>query len=60
VRTAMSETFLREMEEQGQQVAPLGRVAEPEEIASLVLYLVSEPARYVTGDIIPIDGGELL
>ena len=60
VRTAMSETFLREMEEQGQQVAPLGRVAEPEEIASLVLYLVSEPARYVTGDVIPIDGGELL
>jgi len=60
VRTAMSETDLREMDEQGQQITPLGRVAEPSEIANLVVYLVSDQARYVTGDVIRIDGGELL
>jgi NAD(P)-dependent dehydrogenase (short-subunit alcohol dehydrogenase family) len=60
VRTAMAETELREMAERGQPINPLGRVAEPDEIASLVLYLASDLARYVTGDVIPIDGGELL
>ncbi|GLY69664.1 SDR family NAD(P)-dependent oxidoreductase [Amycolatopsis taiwanensis] len=36
---------------------PLGRLAEPEEVASAVLYLVSPPARFVTGQVIYVDGG---
>ena len=36
---------------------PLGRLAEPEEVASAVLYLASEPARFVTGQILFVDGG---
>jgi 2-deoxy-D-gluconate 3-dehydrogenase len=36
---------------------PLGRPAEPEEIAAAVLYLASEPARIVTGHTILVDGG---
>jgi gluconate 5-dehydrogenase len=36
---------------------PLGRLAEPEEVASAVLYLASEPARFVTGQIVFVDGG---
>jgi len=36
---------------------PLGRVAEPEDIASLVLYLCSGGASWVTGQNIVIDGG---
>jgi NAD(P)-dependent dehydrogenase (short-subunit alcohol dehydrogenase family) len=36
---------------------PLGRLAEPEEVASAVLYLASEPARFITGQILFVDGG---
>ncbi len=34
----------------------VSRFAKPEEIASLVKYLISDEAAYITGDIIPIDG----
>jgi 3-oxoacyl-[acyl-carrier protein] reductase len=36
---------------------PMGRVATPEEFAPLVAFLCGEPARYVTGQTIAIDGG---
>ena len=36
---------------------PLGRVAEPDEIAQTVAFLASESAAYITGAVIPIDGG---
>ena len=37
--------------------SPLGRVAAPEDIASVVEFLLSDKANYVTGAIIPADGG---
>jgi NAD(P)-dependent dehydrogenase (short-subunit alcohol dehydrogenase family) len=38
---------------------PMGRMAEPEEVASLVHFLVSPSAAYLTGSIYAIDGGSL-
>ena len=44
------------LEESG-AVLPLGRVAQPEEIASAVLFLISDDASFVTGITLPVDGG---
>jgi NAD(P)-dependent dehydrogenase (short-subunit alcohol dehydrogenase family) len=39
---------------------PLNRIAQPEEMAGAVLYLVSPAASYTTGACLPVDGGYLL
>jgi 2-deoxy-D-gluconate 3-dehydrogenase len=38
---------------------PLGRFGQPEEIADVIAFLLSDDARYVTGAVIPVDGGYL-
>jgi 3-oxoacyl-[acyl-carrier protein] reductase len=38
---------------------PLGRIAEPEEVANLVTYLASDLAHFVNGTMIEIDGGQM-
>ena len=39
---------------------PLGRTAQPEEMAGTVLYLVSDASAFATGSCIPVDGGYLI
>jgi len=43
--------------EQAAGRVPLGRVGEPEDIADVILFLASDQARYVTGQVIVADGG---
>ena len=38
----------------------LKRVAQPEDIAGVVVFLASEDARWITGDILRVDGGSKL
>ena len=40
------------------RTVPLGRIAEPEDIADVVLFLVSEQARYMCGALVEVNGGK--
>jgi NAD(P)-dependent dehydrogenase (short-subunit alcohol dehydrogenase family) len=46
--------------ERGKTTHPIGRVGTPEEVAALVLYLLSSDASWITGACMPIDGGRAL
>ncbi len=50
---ALGEEHMRAFEAQ----VPLGRVARPDEIADAVGFLASEGAGYITGAVLPVDGG---
>ncbi len=39
------------------QAVPLGRLASPEEVAGTIAFLASPDAAYITGAVIPVDGG---
>jgi 3-oxoacyl-[acyl-carrier protein] reductase len=57
IETGMTEeTFNPEMIK---QIVPMKRVGKPEEVASLVAYLASEEAAYISGQVISINGGML-
>jgi 3-oxoacyl-[acyl-carrier protein] reductase len=36
---------------------PLGRVGQPDDVADAVLFLLSDSARYITGQALTVDGG---
>ena len=49
----------QEMFEKLEKSQPIGRMAQPEEIAALALFLCSDEASFITGSDYPIDGGFL-
>jgi NAD(P)-dependent dehydrogenase (short-subunit alcohol dehydrogenase family) len=48
-----------EMFEKLSQAQPIGRMAQPEEIATAALFLCSDEASFITGSAYPVDGGTL-
>jgi 3-oxoacyl-[acyl-carrier protein] reductase len=55
--TQMTASLTEEQCEYMRLQIPLGRAAQPEEVAAAVSYLASDKAAYVSGAIIPVDGG---
>jgi NAD(P)-dependent dehydrogenase (short-subunit alcohol dehydrogenase family) len=53
----MMEATLRERGDEFRGMTRMGRVGTPEDIAGAVIYLASRASTYVTGAVIPVDGG---
>jgi 3-oxoacyl-[acyl-carrier protein] reductase len=60
IKTDLLKRYPVEAVQKMQALCPLGRLGEPEEIASVILFLVSDMSSYVNGQTIVVDGGRLM
>lgn len=57
IKTQMTDVIPPENREQMLKSIPLGRIGDPEDVANLVNFLMSDEASYITGQIISVNGG---
>ncbi|HUP86776.1 MAG TPA: 3-oxoacyl-[acyl-carrier-protein] reductase [Acidimicrobiales bacterium] len=57
ITTAMTDALGEDRRTELAGAVPLGRFGTPEEVAATVAFLASEPAGYITGAVVPVDGG---
>jgi len=60
VRTEMAAALPAVVRDTAERESALGRIAEPDDVASVVTFLCSARARHVTGAVIRVDGGQYL
>ena len=60
IRTPLVERLPAEVLEEAARETVTGRIGEPEEVASVVAFLCSAGARHITGEVIRVDGGQML
>ncbi len=57
IATAMTEVIPEEAKKAMLQNIPMGKFGEPEDVANVVLFLASNEAKYITGQVISVNGG---
>lgn len=57
IATAMTEVIPEEAKKAMLQNIPMGKFGEPEDVANVVLFLASDEAKYITGQVISVNGG---
>ncbi len=57
IDTEMTQSLGEDLQKQYRSQIPVGRFAEPAEVANVVRWLASDEASYISGAVIPVDGG---
>ena len=60
IETDMTTVLSDEVRQAILQKIPLGKLGQPEDIAAAVAYLASAEAKYITGQVLVVDGGLLV
>jgi 3-oxoacyl-[acyl-carrier protein] reductase len=60
IATDMTEQLSEDVRRQAAGEITLGRCGTPEDVANLIVFLVSEKARFITGEVIKVDGGQYI
>lgn len=58
--TRLTERVPAELLDRARERSVLGRLGDPQDVVSVILFLCSEMARHITGAVIPVDGGYLI
>jgi 3-oxoacyl-[acyl-carrier protein] reductase len=60
VMTEMAENIPQEFLDKAVDETVLGRIADPEDVANVVVFLCSDKSRHITGEVIKVDGGQYI
>ena len=60
VETPMTADLGAEIRERALAETPLGRLGRPEDVAAAALFLCSDMSRHITGQVLRVDGGQLM
>lgn len=60
IETEMTEKLADDLKAQMKSLIPLGSFGAPEDVAAVVRFLASEGARYITGQVLHVDGGMVM
>ncbi|MFH1783914.1 MAG: 3-oxoacyl-[acyl-carrier-protein] reductase [bacterium] len=60
IKTKMTEILSEEVKENLLRQIPLNKLGDPEDVAKAVVFLVSDEASYITGQVITVDGGMVM